>query len=89
MAEVESVIRGYVRLTPAVTVDRAELGLAPGPLTLKLEHSGSFKVRGAFANLLLREIPEAGVAAASGGNHGAACSFRSAAGRSRSQAMSW
>jgi len=35
-----------------------------------LEHSGSFKARGAFANLLLRRIPEAGVAAASGGNHG-------------------
>jgi len=67
-----------VRLTPAVTIDRAELGLAPGPLTLKLElmqHSGSFKVRGAFANLLLREIPAAGVAAASGGNHGAAVAY--------------
>ena len=78
MAEVESVIRGYVRLTPAVTVDRAELGLAPGPLTLKLEqlqHSGSFKVRGAFANLLLRDVPAAGVAAASGGNHGAAVAY--------------
>ncbi|HXW88859.1 MAG TPA: threonine/serine dehydratase [Streptosporangiaceae bacterium] len=68
----------YVRLTPVVTIDRAELGLAPGPLTLKLEfmqHSGSFKVRGAFANLLLREIPDAGVAAASGGNHGAAVAY--------------
>ena len=78
MAEVESVIRGYVRLTPAVTVDRAELGLAPGPLTFKLEqlqHSGSFKVRGAFANLLLRDLPAAGVAAASGGNHGAAVAY--------------
>src|SRR5262249_28787250 len=32
----------------------------------------SFKARGAFANLLLREIPEAGVVAASGGNHGVA-----------------
>src|SRR5580700_2562846 len=72
---VEARIRPYIRLTPVVTIDRAELGLAPGPLTLKLElmqHSGSFKVRGAFANLLLREIPDAGVAAASGGNHGAA-----------------
>ena len=78
VAKVEQVIRGYVRLTPVITIDRAELGLPPGPLTLKLEqlqHSGSFKVRGAFANLLLREIPPAGVVAASGGNHGAAVAY--------------
>jgi threonine dehydratase len=75
---VETRIRPYVRLTPVITIDRAEFGLPPGPLTLKLElmqHSGSFKVRGAFANLLLREIPDAGVAAASGGNHGAAVAY--------------
>jgi threonine dehydratase len=78
IAEVETVIRRYVRLTPVVTIDRAELGLPAGPLTLKLEqlqHSGSFKARGAFANLLLRDIPPAGVAAASGGNHGAAVAY--------------
>jgi threonine dehydratase len=75
---VDARIRPYIRLTPVITIDRAELGLAPGPLTIKLEqlqHSGSFKVRGAFANLMLREIPEAGVAAASGGNHGAAVAY--------------
>jgi threonine dehydratase len=75
---VEPLIRPYVRHTPAITVDRADFGLPPGPLVLKLEqlqHSGSFKVRGAFANLLLRDIPEAGVVAASGGNHGAAVAF--------------
>jgi threonine dehydratase len=75
---VEPLIRRYVRHTPAITVDRAEFGLPPGPLVLKLEqlqHSGSFKARGAFANLLLRDIPEAGVVAASGGNHGAAVAF--------------
>ena len=75
---VETRIRPHVRITPAVTIDRAEFGLPAGPLTLKLElmqHSGSFKVRGAFANLLLREIPDAGVAAASGGNHGAAVAY--------------
>jgi threonine dehydratase len=47
-------------------------------VTLKLEsmqHSGSFKVRGAFANLLMRDVPEAGVVAASGGNHGAAVAY--------------
>jgi threonine dehydratase len=78
VARVEQVIRPYVRLTPVVTIDRAELGLSAGPLTLKLEqlqHSGSFKVRGAFTNLLLRELPQAGVVAASGGNHGAAVAY--------------
>ncbi len=71
-------IRRYVRTTPVVRVDRAELGLGPGPLVLKLEelqHSGSFKARGAFANLLLNEVPDAGVVAASGGNHGAAVAY--------------
>ena len=47
-------------------------------MTLKLEqlqHTGSFKARGAFANLLGRAVPEAGIAAASGGNHGAAAAY--------------
>jgi threonine dehydratase len=78
VASVAEQIGPYIRRTPVLTIDRAELGLAPGPLALKLEqlqHSGSFKVRGAFANLLLRTIPPAGVVAASGGNHGAAVAF--------------
>jgi threonine dehydratase len=78
VAEVAQAIGGYVRRTPVITIDRAELDLPPGPLTIKLEllqHSGSFKVRGAFANLLLRDVPAAGVAAASGGNHGAAVAY--------------
>ncbi len=71
-------IRPYIRVTPTVTVNGADLGLADVALTLKLEHlqhSGSFKARGAFANLLLREVPPAGVVAASGGNHGAAVAY--------------
>jgi threonine dehydratase len=71
-------IRGHVRETPVVAVDGADFGLAPMRLVLKLEqlqHSGSFKARGAFANLLLRRIPPAGVTAASGGNHGVAVAF--------------
>src|SRR6185369_469124 len=59
-------------------VAAADLGLAGPPVTLKLElfqHSGSFKTRGAFANLLLRALPDAGVVAASGGNHGAAVAY--------------
>jgi threonine dehydratase len=49
-----------------------------GPVSLKLEflqHAGSFKPRGAFNTLLSRPIPPAGVAAASGGNHGAAVAY--------------
>ena len=65
-------IRPHVRRTPVVEVDLA------GPVTLKLEQlqcAGSFKARGAFTNLLLREVPAAGVAAASGGNHGVAVAY--------------
>ena len=71
-------IRPHLRLTPLVEITGADLGLAAFPLTLKLEslqHSGSFKARGAFANLLLRRLPAAGVVAASGGNHGAAVAY--------------
>jgi threonine dehydratase len=71
-------IQPYVRLTPTAEVDGADFGLAAFPLTLKLEqlqHAGSFKTRGAFANLLLRSVPDAGVVAASGGNHGAAVAY--------------
>jgi threonine dehydratase len=78
VASVAALIRPYIRYTPVITIDRASLGLDPGPLALKLEmlqHAGSFKARGAFANLLLREVPPAGVVAASGGNHGAAVAY--------------
>jgi threonine dehydratase len=71
----EAMIRPYIRHTPVVVTDAADLGLAGAPVTLKLEllqHSGSFKARGAFANLVRRDVPPAGVVAASGGNHGAA-----------------
>lgn len=71
-------IRTYLRRTPILEVNGADFALQPFPLTLKLEltqHSGSFKARGAFANLLMRKIPAAGVVAASGGNHGAAVAY--------------
>ena len=74
-ARAGALIRPYVRVTPVLGTAGEEIGAGPFPLTLKLEllqHSGSFKVRGAFANMLLRPVPAAGVAAASGGNHGAA-----------------
>src|SRR5262249_48009898 len=71
-------IEPYIRRTPTITIDAADFGLAPGRLSFKLEllqHAGSFKSRGAFTNLLLRDVPKVGVAAASGGNHGAAVAF--------------
>jgi threonine dehydratase len=78
IAATERLIRPYVRRTPAVTIDAADFGLESRPLVFKLEflqHTGSFKPRGAFANLLTRQAPAAGVVAASGGNHGAAVAF--------------
>jgi threonine dehydratase len=78
IARTEAVIRPHIRRTPVLTVDAADFGLKPQPLTFKLElmqHAGSFKSRGAFTHLLTRKIPAAGVVAASGGNHGAAVAF--------------
>jgi threonine dehydratase len=71
-------IRLHIRETPVMELTGADFGLPAFPLTLKLElfqHAGSFKTRGAFANLLTRAIPAAGVVAASGGNHGAAVAY--------------
>jgi threonine dehydratase len=71
-------IRPHIRVTPTIRVDPEDFGLKLESLTLKLElfqHTGSFKTRGAFTNLLTREVPAAGVVAASGGNHGAAVAF--------------
>jgi threonine dehydratase len=72
-------IKPHVRRTPVIRTDAADVGLTLGRrLTFKLEflqHTGTFKPRGAFNNLLSREVPKAGVAAASGGNHGAAVAY--------------
>src|SRR5215472_5405633 len=78
IAALEPLIRPYVRHTPIITLEARDFGLDAPPLALKLEflqHTGSFKPRGAFANLLTRRAPAAGVAAASGGNHGAAVAY--------------
>jgi threonine dehydratase len=77
IAAAAALIEGRVRKTPILRVEEGALGL-PLPVTLKLEHTqvtGSFKVRGAFNNMLSREVPDAGVVAASGGNHGAAVAY--------------
>ena len=71
-------IAPYVRRTPVIDIQAPDLGLCGRSLNLKLEllqHTGSFKARGAFTNLLSREVPAAGVVAASGGNHGAAVAY--------------
>ena len=78
IAATERLIRPHVRRTPTMLADMADFGLPAAPVLFKLEqlqHTGSFKVRGAFANLLLRQAPAAGVVAASGGNHGAAVAY--------------
>ncbi len=71
-------IQGHIRRTPTFGIDPSDLDVAAKLITLKLEHlqhTGSFKPRGAFANLLLRDVGSTGVAAASGGNHGAAVAY--------------
>jgi threonine dehydratase len=75
IAETYERVAPAIRRTPVIEV--AVPGVA-APVCLKLEclqHTGSFKPRGAFANLMGADIPAAGVAAASGGNHGAAVAF--------------
>ncbi|MGH2634821.1 MAG: threonine/serine dehydratase [Actinomycetota bacterium] len=79
-AEVEAARRrigGRVRRTPTLDLEPGAFGVA-GRLTLKLEllqHTGSFKPRGAFNRMLAAIVPEAGVIAASGGNFGLAVAY--------------
>lgn len=71
-------IAPYVVRTPVMESNALVSGLT---VTLKLEqlqHTGSFKPRGAFNTLLQNGAPEAGVVAASGGNHGAAVAYAAA-----------
>ncbi|KIT14198.1 threonine/serine dehydratase [Jannaschia aquimarina] len=70
-------IAGHVRVTPV-----ARLTLGGFDVEIKLEqmqHTGSFKARGAFNTLLSGSVPPGGVVAASGGNHGAAVGHAAAA----------
>jgi threonine dehydratase len=78
IAKTYELIKPHVRRTPMLEAGRSDFGLNSSLLCLKLEHTqhaGSFKTRGAFANLLTRKVPPAGIAAASGGNHGAAVAY--------------
>ncbi|ANP37344.1 MULTISPECIES: threonine/serine dehydratase [Rhodobacterales] len=68
-------IRDHVQVTPVLQTKGFDLDR---PIELKLEHmqhTGSFKARGAFNTLLSCDVPEAGIVAASGGNHGAAVAY--------------
>jgi threonine dehydratase len=74
IADAAARIATHIRRTPVLEAEAAAFGLSH-PLSLKLEflqHTGSFKPRGAFNNLLIKPTPAAGVTAASGGNHGIA-----------------
>jgi threonine dehydratase len=78
IASAYTLIRPHIRRTPVIEANGADFGLDPVALTFELEllqHAGAFKTRGAFANLLMRQVPAAGVAAASGGNHGVAVAY--------------
>ena len=70
-------ISRHVRRTPCTALEDGAFGIN-ARLFLKLEglqHTGSFKPRGAFNSILSSHTPEAGVIAASGGNHGAAVAY--------------
>lgn len=79
-AEIEAAskrIGGYVRTTPTMRLEENIWGL-DAQVTLKfeqLQHTGSFKPRGAFNRILSQKVPTSGVIAASGGNHGIAVAY--------------
>lgn len=72
-------IAPYVRVTPVMQMERGAFGTPPdSEIYLKFEmmqHTGSFKARGAFNGMLSHTVPANGVITASGGNHGAAVAY--------------
>jgi threonine dehydratase len=73
-----ALIAPHVRRTPILETASPQ-GATPVSLKLEfLQHTGSFKPRGAFYNLLTRKAPAVGCATASGGNHGAAVAYAAA-----------
>ncbi len=68
-------VEAWVLRTP---ITRLDVSGVTSPVEFKLEqmqHTGSFKARGAFNTLLSQEVPKTGLVAASGGNHGAAVAY--------------
>ena len=80
MIDRKSVAAAAARIGPNVRhtpVLKGDFGIE-APVTMKLEllqHTGSFKPRGAFNRLQTAALPAGGVVAASGGNHGAAVAY--------------
>jgi threonine dehydratase len=67
----------HVRRTPVIALEDKAFGI-DAKVFFKLEclqHTGSFKPRGAFNCILSSNVPDSGVIAASGGNHGAAVAY--------------
>src|SRR5258707_7835274 len=70
-------IAAHIRRTPVIALEEKAFGI-DAKIFFKLEclqHTGSFKPRGAFNCILTSTVPPAGVIAASGGNHGAAVAY--------------
>lgn len=70
----------HLRRTPVLEMAPGAFGIEAS-IFLKLEllqHTGSFKPRGALNRMLSAELPEAGVITASGGNHGQAVAWAAA-----------
>jgi threonine dehydratase len=67
-------IGGPVRRTPVLELGEIRGASVVAKLEL-LQHTGSFKPRGAFNKLLSSQVPPAGVIAASGGNFGLAVAY--------------
>jgi len=77
IAEALHRISPYVRCTPTIEVPGSDFG-CNGTLVFKLEQlqvTGSFKARGAFNRTLSNTVPQCGLIAASGGNHGIAVAY--------------
>jgi threonine dehydratase len=67
-------IAGRIRRTPVLELGELRGASVVAKLEL-LQHTGSFKPRGAFNKLLSSDLPAAGVIAASGGNFGSAVAY--------------
>jgi threonine dehydratase len=66
----------FVRRTPVIDVEADAFGAAVSLKLELLQHTGSFKPRGAFNRVLSTpSVPQAGLIAASGGNHGLAVAY--------------
>lgn len=68
-------VRAHVVRTPVMKTSGFGLGREIELKLEQLQHTGTFKARGAFNTLLSGPVPQAGIVAASGGNHGAAVGF--------------